>query len=378
MALTKAHFSKNLSLAPLTEYEVTRSKDKIARLLKKEICFSPKFNSELPAPPNLLKTNLKLAPLTTQDGLPRSGDYSLQFYAERSWIAKDLTPNVLTYSSSEAEEWKKLHKIAVDSTSDVKVKLVKKESVEGHKVQSVPPHAKKVSFALSHVVTNGQTVNGHNKNLLMDTEKSVVFSSIPKEKYPISKQEGHVTPTDLPERLQSVSSNKQRNSLFITVKNSNKEHLSHNKFNDRLPSNGSSFKGRSLAQKVQTRRGKGYLIKHKLPKLAKRPDESTLVQSHNESQRNPVLQKALHILLQKVQNQPVSNNKRVDTRRLIVFPSLAAPCSEEFAVVMRRIYGKKYVSSANVLDHAVKRQVPLRETAMLLDAIMRPPSRPVS
>ena len=61
---------------------------------------------------------------------------------------------------------------------------------------------------------------------------------------------------------------------------------------------------------------------------------------------------------------------------IVQLSSLAAPCSEEFAICLRRIRnGKVFIATPEVLNHAA-RKTNLSSTIALLDAVVRPPSTP--
>lgn len=85
-----------------------------------------------------------------------------------------------------------------------------------------------------------------------------------------------------------------------------------------------------------------------------------------------VLQRARQALLFKMQNPRKSE---LPTRRVLHLPALAAPCSEEFVITMRRLtQGHRFVSSPAVFNHVTKMSVPLGASEALFDAMLRPSS----
>ena len=350
MALTKAHFRKHLSVEPLTEIEFAKSKHKLTKLLKNDDYLHKKHAR------NLLQTSSPFLKKTLKPvQLERHNHLHFHNNIPRSNVQNKLAevPKETTESNDVAKIVKRkdeeFERKDFDNSSSLDVKRVKK-----------------VSFTIPNLGTSVPHFSHKEKtNHLLFTDKPVVFPSIPRYKDRLTKQ-GHTTPSSLNNLLYPISNDTNKGSS--NDKQCNKT-LCHDRLNGHL-SEDSSYKRRSLAQKVQNRRGKDYLIKHKLPKLS---EPSRKVEIPKQPSPNLVLIKARQILLQKMQSQSTQTTTR---RRVIILPSLAAPCSEEFAVAMRRTYGNKFIPSPIIFDHVVQKHVPYQATAMLLDAIVRPPSTP--
>ena len=84
---------------------------------------------------------------------------------------------------------------------------------------------------------------------------------------------------------------------------------------------------------------------------------------------------ARNILFHKMENL---HDIRQSVPRLVEMPSLAAPCSEEFAITLRRIRnGKGFIPTPEVLSHTAKKTNHISSAIALLDAVVRPPSTPM-
>ena len=355
MALTKAHFTNHVSLEPLTKAEVARSKKKISKLMRAENYFYRTYG-ELRSP--LLK---KLGPAPERLDLTHIRDHTHRKRIKTEALDEGNNSCFVKVSDKVAIKNQAVSSLIPASQHSDDSILVD----QSHGLSCV----KKVTFALPNPAPSTglfSFITKESNDLF--TDKSPIVPSIPMIKNRMAKQE-HITYPPSNSSLNSIP-----NDTYSNHKQHYKRLRCHNRLNDQLTeqSEASSFKGRSLAQKVQNRRAKGYLIKHTLPKLT---EVSRDVISPKQPSPNLTLQKARTILLQKMHNQSIAN-QNINSKRLVILPSLAAPCSEEFAVAMRRIYGSKFISSPNILDHVVKRNVPYKETAMLLDALVRPPSTP--
>ncbi|CAK8672086.1 unnamed protein product [Clavelina lepadiformis] len=119
---------------------------------------------------------------------------------------------------------------------------------------------------------------------------------------------------------------------------------------------------------VQLRREKATVIRAKAS--SRSPSKQEVLRADS------VVKKARILLQERLKERYNPAPRRARRRRVLYLPALAAPCSEEFAITMRRSYGKRFVSSPAVLDHVVHGRLPFKSTAALLDAIVRPPSTP--
>jgi len=357
MALTKARFSKHLTLEPLTEIEFAKSKNKLEKLLKSdEYLYNKRASNQ---------------PQTSSSFLKKKFDPTLLEEHKYSHFRNEIKQNnfqkTLTEASSVVNSFNDVtedNKSNKFPTSSLKSKLFDHRYSITER-NSETSHVKKVSFSLPNPSESVQLYSHTNMTNDIFTGKPVTFPDIPMNKGRVTKQD-HITPPSLNNSLFPVSND--TNKGCSNDKQRYKKQY-HNRLNGHL-SEDSSYKSKSLAQKVQNRRGKGYLIKHKLPKLSEPPKETLTV---HQPSPNLILIKAREILLQKMK---YPSTQTITPRRLIVLPTLAAPCSEEFAVAMRRTYGNKFISSPKILDHAIQKNVPYQATAMLLDAIVRPPSTP--
>lgn len=87
------------------------------------------------------------------------------------------------------------------------------------------------------------------------------------------------------------------------------------------------------------------------------------------------LENARQALLRKLKVIQTSPEKYVARRRVMNLPALAAPCSEDFAITLRRVQrDKRFVTSPAVIEHVIRHDVPYKAGVQLLDAILRPPS----
>ena len=241
-----------------------------------------------------------------------------------------------------------------------------------HLEQSLP---KRVTFDLSHYYFDGKKCLKKINNLNKKNSDIVLPVVSCPQRYQIAKQKDEIT--SLYEKLEKMIDYKQakktiqiKNDLFMFSKQQ-----ANKKSNYRLGEKANQKRENSI-EKTQTR-GLNSVERN----MTDTPSQSgsIIISSKKQREATPegVFERARRILIKKMQNQSLASIELGrDRRRVIFLPSLAAPCSEEFAITMRRVYGKKFVSSPNILDHVISRHVPLKATASLLDAIVRPPSTP--
>ena len=357
MALARPRFSRPLILDPLPHRGVTRSKNKYANFIGEE-----KFCHQVADKKRLLAISTSKSTVCTAFNLPE--------------YASDTAINGKTLGSYDFEIQKRrknaLFLNAASSNTQVNTGIAPPKQVEAitsnRDPQTEDNSAKRVSFNLLPKID--QDSKEHKSDFQKKESKpTVLIPTISTTKGQITKQKDDVT--SLYERL--LLNNKR---TMTTEKHISCQQQAHKSLNGRS-NEASNFKKISVTEKIQTRRVRGYLVRHRLPKLPKRSANPSLIpfQDRDQSPQNSVIAKARKILLHKMQNQ--SNVTTFNPKRVIILPSLAARCSEEFVITMRRMHGNKFVSSPSVLDHAVKSHVPLEATASLLDAILRPPSTPI-